>query len=304
MMKNLLITMMIILAGNNFASEGTGLGGTQLKIDGTGIGGANISTDKIGSNQWCDDAMTVLFKYQRKGANAQADGESILALTNYYKGLQIALQTILSQNMGSNSSLTFRAIERSLVLAEIMGVVDVIANNTYAQSISADELENLILLMKWNYDFITEVSNDLDQVFMKQYLVLNSQCVNCTEVERNNSIRMLDTKLVKFAKKQVQDYVDHFFNIKISAAVDNYNTADVLNGLKNVLVYSSMDLNMNNMFGAALSCQSRKLFDLSEEIGEYLTVRRDAKKDQQKITVFLLGIDSVLREIDQQCGDL
>lgn len=256
---------------------------TQTRLGGSGIGGGVVSEHLV---SWCDDASNILHDAITDAREVWGmNGDSVQALSLYKDGLLFSLRQV--PEMPTNGQLyTLRYVKRGVVLAQIMGLDDILAGRTLPQK----HTEGLVNFFDHYLSFTRDVSENIDRSLYIPYAY--------GQQGRPYSVRELETRTVNLSISAISE-LDRRFVFVTRDRSNMYSTMSIpmyLKAQSYLLTQVAKDLR-ETLYSDSFTCQASRMEQLSENIQRYLSSRSNSSQDAIRLNRFTLTLRDIVSKL-------
>jgi hypothetical protein len=256
---------------------------TQTRVGGSGIGGGVVIEHLV---SWCDDASNILNDAITDAREVWGlNGDSVQALSLYKDGLTLSLRQV--PRMPTNGQLyTLRYVKRGVVLAQIMGLDDILAGRTLPQK----HTEGLVNFFDHYLSFTRDVSERIDRSLYIPYAYGQNA--------RPYSIRELEVRTVDLSISAISE-LDRRFVFITRDQSNMYSTMSIpmyLKAQSYLLNQVAKDLR-ETLFSDSFTCQANRMEQLSENIQRYLSNRSNSSQDAIRLNRFTLTLRDIISKL-------
>ncbi|MCE3013228.1 MAG: hypothetical protein LW878_09210, partial [Proteobacteria bacterium] len=235
---------------------------------------------------WCDDASNILNDAITDAREVWGlSGDSVQALSLYKDGLTISLRQV--PGMPTNGQLyTLRYVKRGVVLAQIMGLDDILAGRTLPQK----HTEGLVNFFDHYLSFTRDVSERIDRSLYIPYAYGQNA--------RPYSIRELETRVVELSISAISE-LDRRFVFITRDQSNMYSTMSIpmyLKAQSYLLNQVAKDLR-ETLYSDSFTCQANRMEQLSENIQRYLSNRSNSSQDAIRLNRFTLTLRDIISKL-------
>ena len=260
----------------------------ELRLGGSGIGGGVVSEELI---SWCHNASNILNDAITDAREVWGlNGDSALALSYYKDGLTLA--NTQAPEMPTNGQVyTMRYVKRGIVLAQILGLDDILAGRT----LSPKHTESLVSFFDHYASFTRDISERVDRPLYIPYTHRDQRApYSIIELERKtvelsaNALRELDRRFV-FTKRDGSNMYSTM-SIPLYLKAQSYLLNQVAKDLRETL------------YAESFTCQASRMEQLSENIQRYLNNRNSSSMDAIRLNRFTLTLRDIISKLtDRNC---
>lgn len=256
---------------------------TRTRVGGSGIGGGVVIEHLV---SWSDDASNILNDAITDAREVWGlNGDSVQALSLYKDGLTISLRQV--PDMPTNGQLyTLRYVKRGVVLAQIMGLDDILAGRSLPQK----HTEGLVNFFDHYLSFTRDISERIDRSLYIPYAYgQNSRPYSIRELEARtvdlsiSAISELDRRFVFVTRDQSNMYAT--MSIPMYLKAQSYLLNQVAKDLRETL------------YSDSFTCQANRMDQLSDNIQRYLSNRSNSSQDAIRLNRFTLTLRDIISKL-------